>query len=472
MTLKQILTYRISPLYLTPFFIIILYSVFIELNWIEVKQQEIINNDLASILSDKKIVLISDLHVRGIGYREKDMINKINDISPDIVFIAGEFTGRGKKLEDYASMASDVSTILKQIKPKYGMYAVLGEGDLYSPSSRELILRHALKSAGVTVLSNEIIEVDIDNKKLSLIGLGVTFRGIKKLFTNSDKVNHPSIVLSHKPDFFMTGVDALEVNLANRNESLVTGWEWQDDAYWSNTSSDIYFENDGRHTIRIMRREDGVAIDQILLTPYDSVSNYPPALSSDSCYNKQEGDILIKVSDINESTITGNWSKGTNSEACNNSFIADTPDLYKKTEVPVISPNHYFEASFDAKPGVKYHLWLRMNSNNVRYTSDSVYVQFSDSTDTSGMARYQINRTLKDIYSADVILSGDTHGGQMRFPYSKDLLNLAGADMTYDQGMFDLEFTTLYVTRGIGWSSLPMRLFCRPEITQLTFVSQ
>jgi hypothetical protein len=472
MTLKEILHYKISPLYLIPVFIVVLYSVLVGANWIEVKKQEIVNSNLANILSDKKIVLISDLHIRDIGYRENNLIKKINNIGPDIVFIAGEFTGRGKKLDDYRSMVSNVSKVLKQIQSKYGVYAVLGEGDLYSPSSREHILRQALKNSGVTVLSNEIIEIDIDNKKLSLIGLGVRFAGIKKLFTNINKPSHPSILLSHRPNFFMSGIDALEVNLAESNEIGSDSWVWQDDAYWSSDSAEIYFEHDGEHTIRILRREDGVAIDQILLTSDEHINPNQSDLDKNSCYIKHDNDILITAHDINQQDIKGHWDKDTDDDACNNSMIADTPDFYNKVEVPTISPKNYFEATFNAKRGIKYHVWLRMNSNKVKYTSDSVYVQFSDSIDTSGLARYQTGRTLKDIYSVDVILSGDTHGGQVRFPYSKELLNLLGVDMKYDQGIFDLEFTTLYVNRGIGWSGVPMRLFCRPEITQLSFVSQ
>ena len=472
MTLKEIFFYRISPVYLIPFFLLLLYSIIIEPNWIELKHQEITNTNLSSILSDKKIVLISDLHIRNTGYREKQMIKIINDIKPDIIFITGEFTGRGRKFENYKIMVSNASKVLKQIRSKHGIYAVFGEGDLYSPSTREQILRESLKDAGVTVLSNETIDLEIDNKKLSLIGLGVTFAGIKNLFNNTRKPDHPSILLSHRPDFFMSGIDALEVNLADYTELGTNDWTWQDNAYWSSDSADVYFERDGKHTIRVLRREDGVAIDQILLTPHDSVAQYPPALSSEACYRKQDGDILINTSDIKQSNIYGSWNMDTDNKACDNSMLADLPDLHNKVEVPDISQKNYFETTFDARRGVKYHLWLRMKSNNASATSDSVYVQFSDSLNAAGMPRYQINRTLKDIYDVEVILSGDTHGGQVRFPYSIELINLLGAGIEYDQGLFDLRFTQLYVNRGIGWSNIPMRLFCRPEITQLHFVSE
>lgn len=471
MKLKAILHYKIHPLYLSPLVLLVLYSVFIEPNWIEVKHQEIINSPLSTVLSDRNVILISDLHIRDIGHREKALIEKINNARPDLVFIAGEFTGRGRKIEDYREMLSNVTEVLKQINSKYGIYAVYGEGDLYAPSSRELLLRQALKEANVKLLSNEQRDIEIDNKKLSVLGLGITFTGIRQLFTNTRKSDHPVIVLSHKPRYFMSVVDALEVNLAERAEHNLDEWAWQDNAYWSPDSPAIYFEHEGEHTVRVLRREDGVAIDQILLTPYSSIANYPPGLTSDKCYIPQANDILIPVSHIDKQSIHGSWVPGTDEHACNNTFIEDWPDLYQKVEVPEISNENYFEATFQAKSNTLYHVWLRMKANRQSSTSDSVYLQFSDSLDSNKTKRYQINRTLKDIYKAEIILAGDNHGGQVRFPFSIDLLNFLGADIQYDQGLFNLESTDLYVTRGIGWSVLPIRMFCRPEITQLHFRS-
>jgi hypothetical protein len=70
-------------------------------------------------------------------------------------------------------------------------------------------------------------------------------------------------------------------------------------------------------------------------------------------------------------------------------------------------------------------------------------------------------------YDIDLMLSGHTHGGQVRFPFVPPL-NLPPLGKKYVEGLFQLGRTQLYVNRGIGTVGLPFRLNCPPEITVLT----
>lgn len=66
-----------------------------------------------------------------------------------------------------------------------------------------------------------------------------------------------------------------------------------------------------------------------------------------------------------------------------------------------------------------------------------------------------------------LMLSGHTHGGQVRLPMIGALIsNTLGRK--YVQGSFQLGGLQLYVNRGIGTSGLPFRFDCLPEITLLT----
>jgi hypothetical protein len=70
-------------------------------------------------------------------------------------------------------------------------------------------------------------------------------------------------------------------------------------------------------------------------------------------------------------------------------------------------------------------------------------------------------------YKVDLMLSGHTHGGQIRIPFLRPLfLPLYGR--RYIQGWFQYGSTHLYVNRGVGAIGLPMRLNCPPEITVFT----
>lgn len=67
----------------------------------------------------------------------------------------------------------------------------------------------------------------------------------------------------------------------------------------------------------------------------------------------------------------------------------------------------------------------------------------------------------------DLQLSGHTHGGQIRIPFVGSLAAPLHGHR-YDAGMFDIDGMSLYVSRGVGMVTFPLRLNCRPEIPLIT----
>jgi hypothetical protein len=74
----------------------------------------------------------------------------------------------------------------------------------------------------------------------------------------------------------------LLVNLEDCSNCGVSGWGWQDNAWWLGESSVVRFTTSGAHTIRIQTREDGVDIDQIVLSPSRFFTNAPGAVRNDT----------------------------------------------------------------------------------------------------------------------------------------------------------------------------------------------
>ena len=66
-----------------------------------------------------------------------------------------------------------------------------------------------------------------------------------------------------------------------------------------------------------------------------------------------------------------------------------------------------------------------------------------------------------------LMLSGHTHGGQIRLPFMGPL-TLPSLGKKYVEGWFRLGEMQLYVNRGIGTVGVPFRLDCPPEITLIT----
>jgi hypothetical protein len=68
----------------------------------------------------------------------------------------------------------------------------------------------------------------------------------------------------------------LLVNLATDSSGgSLSGWGWQNAAYWLSQGTTVTFATDGMHTIRLQTREDGLNIDQIVLSP-STYLNAPP----------------------------------------------------------------------------------------------------------------------------------------------------------------------------------------------------
>ncbi len=68
----------------------------------------------------------------------------------------------------------------------------------------------------------------------------------------------------------------------------------------------------------------------------------------------------------------------------------------------------------------------------------------------------------------DFVMSGHTHGGQVKVPLYGPPVTNSKFGVRYAAGLFHEGNTILYVNKGIGTSCLPVRFCARPEITLFT----
>lgn len=70
----------------------------------------------------------------------------------------------------------------------------------------------------------------------------------------------------------------------------------------------------------------------------------------------------------------------------------------------------------------------------------------------------------KEIFTqTNLNLAGHSHGGQIRLPFIGPIWTPEGTG-DFDQGWFEKDNSKLFVSRGIGTSVLPIRIFCSPEL--------
>ena len=74
----------------------------------------------------------------------------------------------------------------------------------------------------------------------------------------------------------------LMVNLERCSGCGTAGWGWHNTAYWLSQATAVTFSSTGTHTIRVQTREDGVEIDQIVLSPVTYYSNSPGSITNDT----------------------------------------------------------------------------------------------------------------------------------------------------------------------------------------------
>ncbi|PYR01496.1 MAG: hypothetical protein DMG00_31250 [Acidobacteria bacterium] len=84
------------------------------------------------------------------------------------------------------------------------------------------------------------------------------------------------------PVYPLNSASALLVNLATDSTAgSLSGWGWQNTAYWLQQPVTVTFSTAGSHTMRIQVREDGVQLDQIVLSPSQYLTTAPGTVSND-----------------------------------------------------------------------------------------------------------------------------------------------------------------------------------------------
>ncbi len=66
-----------------------------------------------------------------------------------------------------------------------------------------------------------------------------------------------------------------------------------------------------------------------------------------------------------------------------------------------------------------------------------------------------------------LVVSGHTHGGQVRLPWFGPVINASAAPLAWSHGHVTLGHRQLIVSAGLGTSVMPFRFLCSPEIVEI-----
>ncbi len=138
---------------------------------------------------------LSDLHVTGRGdtRRVARAVEAVNALAPDVIVLTGDYVWR------YAAPISLVTPLLAQLQAPLGVYAVLGNHDVWT--DRDMVIA-GLQEAGVRVLVNEGVTLGQGEAALYLAGLDDGMAGapdLARALANHDG-QAPVVLLFHEPD--------------------------------------------------------------------------------------------------------------------------------------------------------------------------------------------------------------------------------------------------------------------------------
>ncbi len=145
-------------------------------------------------------VMVSDIHLGLVIDNDRlwAMVNSINELDPDIVFLAGDTIDEDVKL----FLSQKMPEVIGKLRSKYGVYAVLGNHE-YIGGNSELAIDY-LRKAGVNVLVDEYIKI---NSQFYVVGrddrMAGNMTGKHRLELSSvmEGIDHslPIILLDHQP---------------------------------------------------------------------------------------------------------------------------------------------------------------------------------------------------------------------------------------------------------------------------------
>ena len=218
---------------------------------------------------------------------------------------------------------------------------------------------------------------------------------------------------------------ALGVYLEECSGCGISGWGWQDNAWGTGVIGPlVYFATDGPQTLRVQTREDGVSVDQIVLSSETFLTNAPGTSKNDGTMLPRTApgaaaepeleptpppadtsEIVLYAADVAAANVHGDWAFTSASTAAAGVMLRNPNRGVAKIATAAVKPATYFDVTFTAAAGVEYQLWLRLQADGNSYLNDSVFVQFSGAVDASGAAVHRLGTT-----SAGVISLQHTNG--------------------------------------------------------------
>ena len=163
--------------FVAAFLLLLAYAYFVEPRKLVINAQELPVRSLDPAFDGLKIAAIGDIH-GGSNYVTEDRIREVvrltNEQQPDLIVLLGDYVTQGYSLGSTGGKRKlkmpmeTIADALSGLRARFGVYAVLGNHDGWYNDD---IIAREMKRAGITVLQNEVVTINVNGKDLRLLGL-------------------------------------------------------------------------------------------------------------------------------------------------------------------------------------------------------------------------------------------------------------------------------------------------------------
>lgn len=149
-----------------------------------------------------RILQISDIHVERITRRERALLERVEQLKPDLIVLTGDYTNLDY-IEDPQAL-QDTRYLLSQLSAPYGVYAVTGSVDIPP------LVDSVFDGLPVCLLQDEVALMQAGQTTLAIIGVSDEGRGRDAEALEELAQTIPAdayrLLLYHTPDLIETAV--------------------------------------------------------------------------------------------------------------------------------------------------------------------------------------------------------------------------------------------------------------------------